>query len=99
MIEQLEMQLPGLATEVQKYMKVLELPDITNHNGTKMKTTAWKRLVKDAIRKHCEKYFLQTLPDSKKLKENCKNETFNRKNYINDMTMKEAQTYFNLEHI
>ena len=26
--------------------------------------------------------------------ENIKNEKFNRKNYINDMTMKEAQTFF-----
>ena len=87
------MQLPVLDTEVQQYMKELELPDITN-NELNVSSITWKKLVKKAIIQHCEKYFSKKLPNNKKLVENMNNEKFERKCYINDMTMKEAQTYF-----
>lgn len=92
--EQISMKFPGLAMEAQQYMKDLNLPDISENSGTKISSYAWKNLVKKALKQHCEKYFLQKLPDSKKLKDNIKGEKFERKQYINEMTMKEAQTNF-----
>ena len=94
MEEQIKMKFPGLAIEAQQYIKEFELPDITDKNAKKLSSISWKNMVKKAIKQKCEKYFVQKWPDNKKLIETMKDEKFERKKYVNDMTMNEAQTYF-----
>ena len=93
--EQVKYNLPGLANEVGEIIEELGLPNIIKDRHLKINKYKWKKLIKEKIKENCVKSFLKDLDKFEKLKNGpMRYEQFKKKDYINDMTMSDAQIFY-----
>ena len=96
--KQSEESLPGLAKESKAWIQELGLPDIFNETINKeCSKTSWKKQVKNAVLKKCEKELKsKIIKHDKHEKSKMTNECFETKDYIKNMNMGDARIKFKL---
>ena len=89
---------PGLVKEAKQLLKELHLPDVTNEDIAKhWSKKSWKDNVKNAVKTMCEEKLKKEIKRFKKLKDGpMPTEKFNKKEYMNSMTLSETRVKFKL---
>ena len=93
---QVKLNFPGLVEECRNLLKNYNLPNIIDGNNTYSKL-AWKKLVKKAIHKKSENLLRSEIQEYSKLRDiTSESENLDLKEYVKNMTMRQARTKFKL---
>ena len=83
-----------MASETKEYITKLKLPDIIENRTLNLNKYKWKKIVKEKLQEECENYFHSELHKFEKNKDTMTEERFEKRDYVQKMTMIDAQTWF-----
>ena len=96
LVLQVKYGFPGLATECRELLKLYRLPNIIDEKITLSKLQ-WKSLVRKAIQNNSEEAIKKSFNSYSKLRnKDLENEKFEVKDYVKNMKLRDARTYFRI---